>query len=315
MTQHSDEPGAELRELFFETSQELLQSLNEEALKLEKHPGDVETIRSIRRAVHTLKGDAATCGYRELSELAHELEDAMGMETCARGLLAEIAFAAADTFSALLNAYRKKQEPPSGEPLRKMIHEMAATSSGAKPRKKKTNSAISATAWTEYEKLAVQNALRQGKRVYHIWAQVDPHCAMPIAARQLVLNGLIAAGEVLAARPETGSVDNMQRLEFLLASDKTADFVTAKCRIPTVIAQVKVEAVKGKARKSKSNSEDVPPAAVVAENNVAAEAEESVSPLPTGEQELDTRPQALASVSENILRVDAERIDAVLNLV
>ena len=31
-----DERGAELRELFFETSQELLQALNEEALKLEK---------------------------------------------------------------------------------------------------------------------------------------------------------------------------------------------------------------------------------------------------------------------------------------
>jgi len=38
----SDERGAELRELFFETSQELLQALNEESLKLEKNPGDEE---------------------------------------------------------------------------------------------------------------------------------------------------------------------------------------------------------------------------------------------------------------------------------
>jgi two-component system chemotaxis sensor kinase CheA len=53
----------------------------------------------------------------------------------------------------------------------------------------------------------------------------------------------------------------------------------------------------------------------VAESNVAPEAEEAVSELHTEEQELDTRPHALASVSENILRVDAERIDAVLNLV
>ena len=49
MTRFSDERGAELRELFFETAQELLQSLNEEALKLEKHPGDAEVVRSIRR--------------------------------------------------------------------------------------------------------------------------------------------------------------------------------------------------------------------------------------------------------------------------
>ena len=51
-----DERGAELRELFFETSQELLQALNDEALKLEKQPGDEEIVRSIRRTVHTLKG-------------------------------------------------------------------------------------------------------------------------------------------------------------------------------------------------------------------------------------------------------------------
>jgi chemotaxis protein histidine kinase CheA len=81
VTQFSDERGAELHELFFETAQELLQSLNEEALKLEKHPGDAEIVRSIRRTVHTLKGDAAACGYRELSESAHELEDALAVET------------------------------------------------------------------------------------------------------------------------------------------------------------------------------------------------------------------------------------------
>ena len=52
MTQFSDERGAELRELFFETAQELLQSLNEDALKLEKTPQDREIIRSIRRTVH-----------------------------------------------------------------------------------------------------------------------------------------------------------------------------------------------------------------------------------------------------------------------
>ena len=36
MSHSSDERGAELRDLFFETAQELLQSLNEDALKLER---------------------------------------------------------------------------------------------------------------------------------------------------------------------------------------------------------------------------------------------------------------------------------------
>ena len=72
MSQFPDERAAEMKQLFFETAMELLQSLNEETLKLEKHPGDLETVRTIRRIVHTLKGDSAAVGYPELSELAHE---------------------------------------------------------------------------------------------------------------------------------------------------------------------------------------------------------------------------------------------------
>lgn len=315
MSQHSDERGAELRELFFESAQELLQALNDEALKLEKRPGDVETVRSIRRVVHTLKGDAAACGYRELSELSHELEDVLAIEsTSAHAMLAEVAFAAADTFSALLTAYRKKQKLPVWEPLRKMIRDLAASPGNQKGRKKKTHAPASAAVWTEYEKLAVQNAFRRGKRVYHIGAQVDPHCAMPIAARQLVLNGLSSIGEILAARPEAGSVESTQRLEFLLASEKTAETVTAKCKIPTVIAQVKVEAIKGKvARKAKAGSPET--SQVPAEEAIRTTAPEVAPQIPSEESETDAKPQAIASVSENILRVDAERIDNVLNLV
>ena len=59
MSQFADERAAELKQLFFETALELLQSLNDETLKLEKRPGDLETVRTIRRIVHTLKGDSA----------------------------------------------------------------------------------------------------------------------------------------------------------------------------------------------------------------------------------------------------------------
>jgi len=69
-----DDRASELRELFFESAAEILQNMNEAGLALEDHPTDKENLRSVRRAVHTLKGDSAACGFRELSELAHELE-------------------------------------------------------------------------------------------------------------------------------------------------------------------------------------------------------------------------------------------------
>jgi HPt (histidine-containing phosphotransfer) domain-containing protein len=77
----SDDRANELREIFFESSQEILQALNEDALKLEKSPRDTDTVRNLRRSVHTLKGDSAACGYKELSELAHAVEVAAAAPT------------------------------------------------------------------------------------------------------------------------------------------------------------------------------------------------------------------------------------------
>ena len=313
MTQFSDERGAELRELFFETAQELLQSLNEEALKLEKHPGDAEIVRSIRRTVHTLKGDAAACGYRELSESAHELEDALAVETASSHTgLAEVAFTAADIFGSMLNAYRRRAKLPSAEPLRKMIQQLGKASSSEKGGKKKAAKTSAAKAeWTEYEKLEIQNALKQGKRVYHIKAEIDPRCAMPIAARQLLLNAVGAVGQVVAVRPETDSPANTDRLELLLASPLSMEKVTAKCRIPTVIARAGVEPIKGKVSKKSAASENKPKEP----NGISSE------PIPkntftSAAEEYESRENLhLGAVAENILRVDAERIDNVLNLV
>jgi len=105
VTQFTDDRGAEMRELFFETTQELLQSLNDDALRLENAPRDKELIRSIRRTVHTLKGDAAACGFKDLSDLSHLMEDALAVEDISSTVsLAELAFTAADVFAAMTNS-------------------------------------------------------------------------------------------------------------------------------------------------------------------------------------------------------------------
>ena len=133
MTNAPDERGLELRELFFENAQDLLQALNDEALKLEKKPGDEEIVRSIRRTAHTLKGDAAACGLRELSELAHQFEDALSMEGSAtQAAVAEIAFAAADLFAEMIAAYRKGSKVPSSKKLSKRIEELTSSPAAKK---------------------------------------------------------------------------------------------------------------------------------------------------------------------------------------
>ena len=318
MSQFSDERGSELRELFFETSQELLQSLNEEALKLEQQPGDGEIVRTIRRIVHTLKGDSAAAGFQELSELAHKLEDALALESAsAHSSLTEIVFSAADMFAAMLNAYRNQTELPSTAALRKKIAALSRDPSAKKSRSRKIKPAeITAVDWTEYETLAMQQAAQQGKQIYHVQAQIDPHCAMPIAARQLVIKAVSEVGQVLGSRPEAGSTENAPLFQLLLASNKSSQELTAKCRIPTVIAEAKVDAIQVQSQAPVS----APDASMAADSDSGNE-----QPQTTPASEVSTtnpRTQDLASTlkpampsTENILRVDAERIDAVLNLV
>ncbi len=324
MSQFSDDRGAELRELFFETAQELLQSLNDQALKLEKHPGDLETVRSIRRIVHTLKGDAAASGFHELSELAHELEDALALDMAGSHIsLADIALAAADTFEAMLSSYHSETELPSVGRLRKMIRKLTQDPKVRRVLGKKPQATASArTTWTEYEKLAIQAALTQGKHVYHITAQIDPQCGMPIAARQLMLKAMADAGEVLGTRPEAGSAESAKRFQVLLASNHTTEYLTAKCHIPTIVSQVRVETITVSGAKPAQKPKIAAPASrprmpgpdenSEPEIEARLQAAKTEGSLPTASLQ---RAQANLASAENILRVDAERIDNVINLV
>jgi len=314
VTEHHDEPGAELRDLFYETSQELLQALNDEALKLEKRPGDEEIVRSIRRTVHTLKGDSAACGLRELSELAHQFEDALSLEgTASHAAVAEIAFSAADVFAEMIAAYHKNVKLPSTRKLSKRIEELTSAPAARKSRRKaapKRKTALkSAADWTEYEKSAMAQAQASGQDVLHVVVKIDPHCAMPIAGRQLIQNAIAAMGPVLAVRPDAKSAAAAKQVEFVLASVQTAEQIIAKCKIPTIAEDVTIDVLCQGAAPGAQTAPRLPDATPLpAENQKVAEpaaAQSSVTSTETGSQ----------NTVENILRVEAGRIDSVLNLV
>ena len=322
MTIPPEDRMTELRQLFFESAGDLVQKLNDEAMQLEKSPGDAATARSLRRTVHTLKGDAAACGFRELSELSHEFEDVLTLEnTAAAASVPEIALRAADVFAALLEAYRKGTKLPSIQSLRTDIARLAHPAPGGAVKvKKKTRKAAAKTSrWSEYEQLAITHAVAEGKRVHHVVVRIDPQCAMPIAGRQMIQLALSELGEVLALYPVEGSHEPMDRVEAALASERPAEQIRTKCSIPTIALNVRVTPLRVPAPShpplppaAAADSEGQDKAASPAAADVAADVAANDAPS-TGE------PAAAAPAApgglDNVLRVDAERIDSVLNLV
>ena len=62
-------------ELFLAESREHLSACNQLLLEWERHPSSPEPVGGIFRAVHTVKGMAATMGYGRVADLAHRMEN------------------------------------------------------------------------------------------------------------------------------------------------------------------------------------------------------------------------------------------------
>ena len=301
MSFFSDERASELRELFFESATELLQALNDDGMQLEKRPGDSEIVRQVRRTVHTLKGDSAACGFQELSSLAHVLEDALTPELAQQhgGAVAELVLNAADTFQQMLSAYRSQSsEVPDGAALRYQIDELVQSkslTSAAVP----VVQAAPVFAWSEYHGVVIADALKRGLKVWEVAADVDANCLVPAAALQMVRSALEEMGTLLVITPEDAApTHKFTRVEAAVATGYDAAHIQQKCTIPAVTANV-----------------------IVRRAEAAAAAEEPETDLlgildqtESKQAEAAAQKDSGAALQET-LRVDAEKIDSVLNLV
>jgi two-component system, chemotaxis family, sensor kinase CheA len=308
-----EDRGGELRALFFESANELLQSLNEAGLELESRPADEEVIRRVRRAVHTLKGDSAACGFNKLSELAHELEDVLTPQVAqARGAdLAELVLTAADSFGAMLTSYQRRKEPPSADALHAMIRKLLEEPASPDSAGSAVPQLPAQFAWTEYEQLMISEAVHRGETVYNVALRIDPNSLMRAAAFQLIRNVLHGSGTLIALRPEDNlTAATVEIVEAALASSQPEEKLLQRCRIPSIVSDVRLE---------RAATPETPEHELLGELLEAQAAKVVVGAAETAEIGAAAKAaitgSAASAVAESTLRVDATRIDAVMNLV
>jgi two-component system, chemotaxis family, sensor kinase CheA len=306
-----EDRGAELRALFFESANELLQALNEAGLELESRPADEEVIRKVRRAVHTLKGDSAACGFYRLSELAHEIEDVLSPQVgqSSGPQLADLVLQAADTFGAMLAAYQRGVEPPTADDLRSTIRGLLAAPASAQKSFSSEPQLLARFDWTEYEQLMIAEALHRGESVYNIALRIDPNSVMRAAAFQLIRNVLHGCGTVIALRPEDNSAAaTVEIVEAALASAHPEDRIAQRCRVPSIVSNLRIERAATLETPENEMLEEI----LEAQAAVTSKASDHEA---NGDASKPAPGSAAAAVTESTLRVDAARIDAIMNLV
>ena len=136
---------------------------------------------------------------------------------------------------------------------------------------------------------------------------------MPIAGRQLIQNALGALGQVIAVRPDAKSPAASKHIEFVLATAKPVEQITAKGRIPTISEEVTTELMlePNPAPQTAANPEQPGLAPEGDDETNQPGIEASAPEVPAAA----AAPGTVVAAQENLLRVEASRIDSVLNLV
>jgi two-component system chemotaxis sensor kinase CheA len=309
----SDERATELRELFYESAQELLQELNEAGILIESDPHNSDALARIRRAMHTLKGDAAACGFRQLSELAHDLEDLLTPALVAeRGeTVAEIVLAAADSFHAMLGAYRGNLQPPDITEFQAHIRTLAKyPESVSEPPPVQSRPAE----WTPAQKARILESLRGNEPVYDIVLRVDPSVQMPAAGLQLVRAAIEKCGTILAQSPASGvPLQTLSLVHAAVSSARPPDWIQARCTVPGIVSGVSLTPLtvtENEPRDALQGLLEAEP-----ESTVSFDASEHNKVVIEDMPELPGAAKVKLSGADSWLRVETWRIDAVMNLI
>lgn len=220
--------NSKYRDLFFEETDEYLQTLNECLLELEKDPENSSVLDEIFRAAHTLKGMAATMGYTTMTKLTHKMESVLELYRNGKNLITSdiisLVFKCLDRLSEIVDDIREEKYDQINiddltEELSVVLEDRKSdTKANNKGESQKTK--ISATEINETDKMIINNSAGKGYNAFDIAVTLEDYCLLKGARAYLILNKLEQNGEVIHTDPaieelEDGNFENSFSLIYI----------------------------------------------------------------------------------------------------
>ncbi|SFL45885.1 two-component system, chemotaxis family, sensor kinase CheA [Paenibacillus sp. 1_12] len=309
--------------MFIDESREHLQALNDNLLALEGSPEDISIVHNIFRSAHTLKGMSATMGFEDLASLTHEMENVLDLVRNDKlkmdAFIFDCIFKSLDALESMVEniiqgGTGKADVSDIVLSLKSIVtgdYLKAGAAAGAQSGTKDNNAAASSIL-DEFQLSIVQQSIEAGMQVFYIEVGVRQDCVLKAARAYMVFNVLEQNGEVIKSDPAVEDIeqerfDNNFSVFFVSSTDQeslqkqVANVSEIDKAIVTLLTLEKLEELMK------------PAIAAVAE--VAAAAAPAVAPVPTAAAEIK-KPVAAANapVANRTIRVDIERLDALMNL-
>ena len=317
-------------EIFLDESNEHLQTLSDQLIILEKEPDNSDTINEIFRAAHSLKGMAGTMGYKRMQNLTHDMENVFSevrngnMEVNSN--LVDVLFQCLDALETYVDNIRETQDEGTddNEPIIKALNAFIASEgkgNAAPAAKKEEAPAATASAapaddkdmpLADFEKNAVNEALKKNLHVYKIKVSVDENCILKAARAFLVFKNLEGHGDIIKSEPSVQDIED-EKFDFdfsiIVVTEEKYDNIIAliknvseiKDAAGQEITQPFPEEQTEEAKEEKKETSAVSQTAKPAAAKPAAK-----KPTSTG--------KTSGSVSHTV-RLDIEKLDVLMNLV
>ena len=324
--------------VFIDEAREYLQVLNDKLLILEEHPGDLDAIKEIFRAAHTLKGMSATMGFTSMAEVTHLMESALQPyrdkhDAVLPEDLIDLLFTALDYLQAQVDnlAAGGEVEPPEEDLLERLRKAASGeVGGGAKPAEAKVEKSAESKSpvqtapqfdLNDYDRLVVEDAIRSGNVVAAVHVRLRENTMMKSVRAYMVVKVMEdMGGEIVKSVPPAEEIEQEKfdrDLYFLviLPPDTSLDELKKKIESIAEIEFAEVSKVESTAQAPEKTAEEKHPEEPKTQPKVT---EVSRQPEPHKDaakpQKADKKPAQKHHV-EQLIRVPLSKLDKLMNLV
>ncbi|WP_223066792.1 chemotaxis protein CheA [Paenibacillus caui] len=323
--------------MFIDESNDHLQSLNENMLQLEDNPEDIAIVQVIFRSAHTLKGMAATMGFEDLASLTHQMENVLDLVRNDKLKMQDYIF---DTLFKSLDALQSMvlditQGGEGKADVAAIVDSLQAIVRGEKPGAGKADSAAASGSTGEAPKTAIEldefqqsvleQSLAEGHKVHYIEVSIREDCQLKAVRAYMVFDLLERFGEIVKSSPtvqeiEQEKFDTSFALYYITQKDSAdlesmimnvSEIATAKV-IPA--GQESLGQLTASASKQAAAASEAPEAPAAASSAASAPAK-AAAPKGSAQDKAPAKRHGTGTpVPSRTIRVDIERLDALMNL-
>ncbi|NOU84856.1 chemotaxis protein CheA [Paenibacillus sp. LMG 31460] len=315
--------------MFIDESKEHLQSLNENLLNLESNPQDISIVHNIFRSAHTLKGMSATMGFEDIAALTHEMENVLDLVRNSKiemnPFIFDCIFKSLDSLESMVEdiiqgGTGKADVSPIVVSLRSIVTGDYKTAQA--PALTTAKEPAKGIEVDEFQFSILQQSIDSGFLVFYIEVSVNENCVLKAARAYMVFDALERMGEIVKATPSVQEIEQEKfDRSFSLYFISKVDQVTLEREIlnvseiqSAVIITVDSESL---AELSRPRNE-----VEAARQEIAAAVAEAITPAVSVEPIHNAEPVTAvakpaaggAPVASRTIRVDIERLDALMNL-